>query len=225
MGLIADYLEEYRERSNDDPCLYIPGNKVSSVRKNMISYQKEQNLATKEKLGKQLADQYCILDSIRHKSILHEKIIRRIINQCNIESAITLNILNALLKLSDNTRASANTLIHEISSTILLYNLSNCAIETNDEKSVIIGCVLFSIYRFMTSDIPMDSSEFRCLVYDSATLISIINPQDSAISKKNVFIKYISETYGLIPADSQCTNCDHRIYHGFHNCLNCFERI
>ena len=43
MGLIADYLEEYRERSNDDPCLYIPGNKVSSVRKNMISYQKEQN--------------------------------------------------------------------------------------------------------------------------------------------------------------------------------------
>ena len=88
MGLIADYLEEYRERYNDDPCLYIAESKVSYIRKNLENFRQVQTFTSKEKIRQDLLEQYYFIDEIRHKNVLREKAIRHIRTHYKLESSL-----------------------------------------------------------------------------------------------------------------------------------------
>lgn len=225
MGLIADYLEEYRERYNDDPCLYIAASKVSHIRKNLENFRQVQAAPSKEKIRQDLLKQYYFIDEIRHKNVLREKAIRYILAHCKLESSVSLNILDALLKLIDNARESANTLIHEITIEIEIGTPGGHTSTLENEEDIMVDYTLFSLYRYMTSGTSIESSEFRCLVYDIATIASIHQSDKNTCNKKNTFKNYITQAYGLTTSDSHCTNCGHHLYHEFRNCLNCYERI
>lgn len=223
MGLIADYLEEYRERYNDDPCLYISESKVTHIRKNLENFRQVQATPSKEKLRIELEKQYRFIDEIRHKNVLREKSIRHILAHHKLESSITTSVLEALLKLIDNARKAANILIHEITSEIDVCSTIEHTSSIENEERLMVDYILFSLYRHMTSGASIESSEFRCMVYDCATLISIHNTDVN--SKKNIFKDYITQTHRLTVSDSHCTNCGQHLYHEFRNCLNCYERI
>ena len=225
MGLIADYLEEYRERYNDDPCLYIANSKVSHIRKSLDNYRQVQATPSKERIRVELLEQYHFMDEIRHKNVLREKAIRHILAHYKLESSISINVLDALLKLIDNARTSANILIHEITTEIEVDTTVEHTSSLENEEDVMIDYILFSLYRYMTNNHSIESSEFRCVVYDCATLILNRRPDINTSSKKNTFKDYISKIYGLTVSESHCTNCGQHLFHEFRNCLNCYERI
>lgn len=225
MGLIADYLEEYREMHSDDPCLYIAESKVSHIRKSLDNYRQVQATPSKERIRAELLEQYHFMDEIRHKNVLREKAIRYLLAHYKLESSISINVLDALLKSIDNARTSANILIHEITTEIEVDTTVEHTSSLENEENTMIDYVLFSLYRYMTNNQSIESGEFRCLVYDCATFILIRRPDINTRSKKIIFKDYISQTSGLIVSKSRCTNCGHHLFHEFHNCLNCYERI
>lgn len=224
MGLFSDILEDCRDYGYIDPCSYISSPSRLNIFRDVIEREDTlQNHSTEYLEQRNYQAEYELYETIRSKCQVQEKNVLRLQNSLGISSSIMLEILSELNNTIEKNYIESNEAISNIQKQSSI-SLKNIHVDSEYEKNVLFETIMNNVYKTIISDVIVDNTAFRRLVYDSAKIISEKLNLGFNNNKKEIFKEYMIEHYHIKYSPNCCINCNNRLFLGIRYCINCFER-
>lgn len=235
MGLISDYLEQCRDRSNAgdlDPCMIIGGSfrgKLSSYHEiyhTLTAYSNSNNTEQKQLLRQQLAERSSELETIKSGYLLGEKVVLSVWNPGKLQSSLildTVKLLLAELRKSYQSICDLRQKInHQLGETMLIQFEPPLEADIRKNMMKMIGS---SIVAYLQEpSMILDTSEFRKVVYDFAEIIRCFEQEQYNQSEKKIVRYHLEKDFKIINGHLKCVNCGNHLLEDIPYCLNCYER-
>lgn len=232
MGLIADYVEANRERafSGDiDPCMIVNPDhalrfRYTSLHETIHEYCRPDNDAQRLKvLETELRRRTVELDMVKAHYILSEKAILDVLNNCQLESVMIVESLKELCSQMREAYRSVCDVLQELNERLKgSYKYQAPDIDEGAVRLRLLDLLLNDIVGFMNNDKTMDTSIFRKVVADCASLIRVLEDEPYHQPDKNVVQNYMVRRFTLVKGAVCCPNCKEFLYSDIPYCLNCY---
>ena len=235
MGLISDYLEQCRDRSNVgdlDPCMIIGGvsrQKVHSYQEiNHIlnEYTVTQNRDQKRLIRQQLIAQSSELETVKTGYLLGEKTVLSVFNSGKLQSPLmidTIQLLLAELRRSYQAICTLRQKINkELKENIVVQFETPADSEVRKNMLKMIGSSIIAYLQ--DSAVLLETSEFRKLIFDFAEIIRYFEQEQYHQPAKKIVQYHFEKDFNLKHSHVKCTNCGTLLLQNIPYCLNCYER-
>lgn len=234
MGLFADILESNREREYSgyiDPCAIMWSfqgyqHSFKKYREKLNRYEPEQ-LSNSQvlQMKEEFREKSFELERLKAGYLIAEKSILEIINRGNLQSSYMLDMLNTLQHQMQDAYRGICKLRQEIDQKVGLK--LDTSVEAENEDSIrmeLLNRLIKTSLLYMEKGIFQDSSSFRKVVSDCATLIRCLKNEEYLQSDKVILNYYLVENMGLKTGHHVCKNCGKSLLINVPYCLNCYER-
>lgn len=233
MGLFSDILEECRDRAIDyDPCLFptgflfYPSSKQREFRQTISEYRAEINRDDSKQIRRKLREQATLLENLKHNYLISEKILIDLQKSCQFRSELTKGKLQ---QVENDLRRSYRTvcgIIQEIHDEIGAFEVQISLIQEDAISAELFELILCSfIYSIKNvQNAPFDTSAFRKVVSDMASIIRYFQKGVPDGADKNIVSDYLKKNFNISQAHICCQNCGKTLLKEIPYCLNCYER-
>ena len=232
MGLIADYVEANRERAlmgDIDPCMIVNPNHALRVRYTYLREAMQEYSGTdkdvkhRKDLEDELRKRAVELDAVRANYILSEKAILEVLNSCHLESTMMEESLKELCFQMREAYRSVCDVLQELNGKLKgKYEYQAPDIDEGALRLRLLDLLLNGIVGFMNNDTTMDTSSFRKVIADCASLIRVMEDEPYHQPDKNVVQNYMVRRFALAKGKVRCPNCRELLYSDIPYCMNCY---
>ena len=189
--------------------------------------QIKQDILQKQYLRQQLLSKLSELETIKIGYLLGEKAILSILNKNILQSPFVVDDLNLFLSEIRQSYQSICEVKHEILQK--LNNISDVQIRAPMEREVlknILHLILLSMISYLKNNltVQMDTSDFRKIVVDMATMIKSLDPPQIIQVNKQIVLAYLMENFDIEYGQKCCRNCGKPMLNEIPYCLNCYGR-
>lgn len=234
MGLIADIVEENRERMQKDaidPCMILNKkrfwksgtNNYKQLQESVNKYEQIMNEQDRKHQKEVILAQIQDLLQVQNSYLLAEKALLEVIRKDIPDDGIVTNDLKVLLPQVQNAYYRTVSIIANLKRCLPDYSIPYTSSDEQTIRNGFLEMIMNSLMTNMQKQ-NLDTMMTRKAIRAAAAIIRVFEEENYAISDKEVFRNYcihrLNQKYGHL----RCANCDEQLLAEFPYCLRCYER-